>query len=125
MSDLALSAACSTAMLAAAHCAGILVAVALVRGEGPLASLLLPYLALTIAQYAVVYCAAVWLGLLRSVAVQAMGWFATSLFSTALVPVALCSLDWHSSPWSVPMIVILAVAIVALPVRGASAVVPR
>ncbi len=116
--DLALSAACSTAMLAAAHCAGVLAAVALVRAEGPLAALVLPYLALTIVQYAVAYCAIVWLALLRSVWAQAMGWFATSILSSALVTMAL-SLDWHSSPSSVPMIVILTVVFVALPVRAA------
>jgi len=116
--DLALSSACSTAILAAAHCAGILAAVAIFHAEGTLAAPVLPYLALTIAQYAVVYCAIVWLALFRSVWVQAMGWFATSILSSALVTMAL-SLDWHSSPSSVPMIVILAVAIVALPVRAA------
>jgi hypothetical protein len=59
--DVALSMACDMAAAAAAHCAMLVVGLELLWPQGPSHGLLLPWVALTVAQYVVGYCVVFWL----------------------------------------------------------------
>ena len=87
--DLARSMACDIAGPAAVHCAMIFIWLKLVWPQVAPPGLLLPWLALTVAQYVVAYCLLFWLVSLRRPLVQFLGISVANAISAALVMAAL------------------------------------
>jgi hypothetical protein len=110
--DLFRSSACDMAAVAAGHCAGFLVGLALFRPEGPLVARMPAYLAMTLGQYAVAYCVILWLASFHRRWVGGLGLFALGILSAFLVAPALYSADWLSSPANVALAVTAVVAAV-------------
>jgi hypothetical protein len=113
--SICLSVAWDTAILAVGHCAGLGAGLALFGGERALAALIVPYLALTLVQYVVLYCAVLWLGTLGRVSASILGLAAVCALSSASAAAILCFGGSFRSPENVMTLTIVAVATVLLP----------
>jgi len=112
--DLARSLASDMAPAAGAHCAIIIVWLELCSPQGLLGELP-PWLALTMAQYAVAYCLMFWLVSFRRLWVLLLGSLAVSVISGALVIAALAADERFWSPVNLALAIFvtaLAVAVV-------------
>ena len=116
--DLARSMACDMAPAAGAHCAIIIVWLKLCSPQGPLGELL-PWLALTMAQYVVAYCLMFRLVSIRRLWVLVLGILAVSGLSSALVIAALFADERFWSPVNVALAIIGTALVVALLYRRA------
>ena len=110
--DLARSLACDMAPAAGAHCAIIIVWLQLCSPPGPLGEPL-PWLALTMAQYAVAYCLMFWLVSFRRLWVV-LGTLAVSSISSALVIAALFADERFWSPVSLTLAIIVTASTAAV-----------
>ena len=111
--DLARSMACDMAPAAGVHCAMIVVWLKLICPQGPLTGFVLPWLALTMAQYVVVYCLMFWLVSFRRLWVVILEMLGVSVLSMALVIAGLFFAD--EGFWS-PVNVTAAIIVTALAV---------
>jgi len=113
--DLARSMACDIAWPAAVHCAMIFIWLKLVRPEVAPPGLLLPWLALTVAQYLVAYCLLFRLVSFRYPLVQFLGISMASVVSATLVTAALFfAAEGFWSPVNVAAAIIATGSVVAL-----------
>jgi hypothetical protein len=108
------SGACDTAAVAAGHCAGIVVGLALFHPQWPPITLVLPYLAMTVVQYFAMYCVTLWLISFRSYWVLVLGNLLTIPSSAGLVVAAVSASEEFWSPVRIALALATTVAAVAV-----------